>query len=166
MFDTAIGSCGIAWSDAGITAVQLPAQGLSTTRARLLDGAPSARETIPPPAIRKAIESIIGLLAGNETELRDAPLDLTGVSEFDRSVYSAAMKVPAGSTATYGAIARNIGRASAARAVGGALGRNPVPLLIPCHRVLAASGKPCGFSAPGGIATKLRLLAIESAAAR
>ena len=154
LFDTAIGQCCIAWSADGIT------------RVRLL-GAASIDGNAPgdlPPVVQQAIGRIQALLNGEPSDLSSIPLDETGVPEFHRRVYDVARRIPAGSTRTYGDIAAELGDPGAARAVGQALGRNPWPLIVPCHRVLAAGGKAGGFSAPGGTATKMRLLAIEGAA--
>jgi methylated-DNA-[protein]-cysteine S-methyltransferase len=164
LFETAIGTCGIVWGKRGITAVQLPESSLQNTRARLLEQFPQARNAEPPPAIRTPLEGIVKLLGGEPSDLSAAPLDMSAVSEFYRQVYEAARRIGAGCTLTYGEIASEIGMPGAARAVGQALGRNPFPIIIPCHRVVAAGGKLGGFSAHGGTATKMRLLAIERAA--
>jgi methylated-DNA-[protein]-cysteine S-methyltransferase len=163
LFDTAIGTCGIAWSDKGVTALQLPEGDTARTRARLVRRRPGAVESAPSPSAAKAIAGATALLAGEARDLTGIPVDLDGVAEFDERVYTAARKIPPGRTLTYGAIAEELGDRLLAREVGAALGRNPVPLIIPCHRVLAAGNRPGGFSAPGGTATKLRLLRIEGA---
>ena len=163
LFDTAIGRCGIAWSGRGILAVQLPEANEPKTRARLVRCLPQAREAPPPAGIGRAIEAIAALLRGEPSDLATVALDMGGVPPFHRRVYEVARKIPPGATASYGEIAAQLGAPRAARAVGQALGRNPFPVLVPCHRVLAAGGKPGGFSANGGVATKLRLLAIEAA---
>jgi methylated-DNA-[protein]-cysteine S-methyltransferase len=163
LFDTAIGQCGIAWGAGGIVGVQLPERHEGATRARLLRRYPSARETSPPTHIQQVIDNIAGLLRGEKRDLSDAALDMEGVTQFQRSVYAVARAVPAGATLSYGEIAAQLGDRSAAREVGEAMGQNPFPLIVPCHRVLAAGGKVGGFSADGGITTKLRLLDIEGA---
>ena len=163
LFDTVIGRCGIAWSDHGITAVQLPEADDPKTRARLLRRHPDAREAPPPPEVRRAIDGIVALLRGEASDLSAVALDMEGVEPFERRVYEVARTIAPGATLTYGEIAARLGDASQARDVGQALGRNPFPLIVPCHRVLAAGGKAGGFSANGGIATKLRLLSIEGA---
>ncbi len=114
--------------------------------------------------VQDAIERIQASLRGEPVELADIPLDEAGLPEFHCRVYAAARRIARGSTRTYGVIAAELGDPGAARAVGQALGRNPWPIVVPCHRVLAAAGRPGGFSAPGGTATKMRLLAIEGAA--
>lgn len=111
-----------------------------------------------------AIDAMTRLLAGDDVDLRDVRLDMTGVPDFDQEVYAAARALPCGVTKTYGEIATSIGAAGAAQAVGQALGHNPFPIVVPCHRVVAAGGRNGGFSAPGGVDTKLRMLAIEGAA--
>ncbi|HUL74128.1 MAG TPA: methylated-DNA--[protein]-cysteine S-methyltransferase [Vicinamibacterales bacterium] len=163
IFGTAIGSCGIAWSDAGVTVVQLPETTVERTRARLRRRSRGAAELPPPPAITRAIRDIVALLSGAPTNLSDIALDVDGLPAFDLEVYTIARGIAPGHMRTYGEIAAAIGAPDAARAVGRALARNPFPLIVPCHRVLAANGKPGGFSANGGVTTKLRLLAIERA---
>jgi len=162
LFDTAIGRCGIAWSGRGVLAVQLPEADERHTRARLVRRFPQAREA-PPPAVARALEGIAALLRGERVDLSAVALDLDGVPPFHRRVYEVARTIAPGATLSYGEVAARLGAPRSARAVGQALGRNPLPILVPCHRVLAAGGKPGGFSANGGVATKLRLLAIEAA---
>ena len=155
-FDTALGTCGITWSDVGITGVLLPGTRGLTRRA-----------AASPPAVSDAIHgtvaAIVALLDGEHTDLRDVMLDETGIDPVRRSVYAAAREIAPGATASYGDIARAIGKPDAPRAVGHALGENPYPIVVPCHRVLSAAGALHGFSAPGGIATKRRMLEIERA---
>jgi O-6-methylguanine DNA methyltransferase len=141
--------------------VQLPEAGDRATRARMLARFPGALEASPPPEVQRAEESISALLRGEGSDLSTIALDMEGVSPFYRRVYEAARTVPAGATVSYGEIAARLGAPGAARAVGQALGRNPFAIVVPCHRVLAAGGKMGGFSASGGITTKLRLLSIE-----
>lgn len=166
LFDTAIGRCGIAWSERGIAAVQLPEPSTARTRARLLQRFPEAQERPPSAAVKSAIERIVALLDGKPADLSGVALDMQGVPPFHRRVYEAARAIPAGSTRSYAEIAARAGRPGAARAAGQALARNPFPIVVPCHRVLAASGKGGGFSAWGGVRTKLRILAIEGAGAQ
>jgi methylated-DNA-[protein]-cysteine S-methyltransferase len=161
LFDTPIGRCGIAWGDRGIVAVQLPERREAETRARMVRRFPGAVEAAPPTVVQRAVENIVGLLRGETVDLSAVALDLEGVPAFHRRVYEAARRIPAGRTISYGEIAQRIGARGAARAVGQALGRNPFAIVVPCHRVLAAGGRVGGFSANGGIDTKLRLLTIE-----
>lgn len=154
-FPTALGSCGISWSDVGITDVLLPNEPAL--------GAATDSEAPVPDLAREAILGIQALLAGERPDLTAIALDPGSLDLFTRRVLDATRAVPAGGTTTYGAIARAVGTANDARAVGAALGRNPYPLLVPCHRVLAADGSLHGFSAPGGIETKRRILEIERA---
>jgi methylated-DNA-[protein]-cysteine S-methyltransferase len=163
IFEAAIGTCAIVWSARGVAGVQLPETTELATRARLQRRYPDAEERSPPPSVQGAIEAIIALLRGEARDLRDVPLDLDAVPEFNRRVYEIARSIPPGKTMTYGEIARQLGDRLLARAVGQALGHNPVPLIVPCHRVVAASGKSGGFSAGGGVVTKLRLLTMEGA---
>lgn len=151
-FDTEIGRCGIGWSEQGIDGVWLPGP-----CARQVEGTPTA-------TVRAAIDRIRALLTGVADDLTDIELDLSGASEFHRRVYAIARKVPPGKTTTYGEIALQLGDLGLSRAIGQAMGDNPCPIIVPCHRVLAADGKPGGFSAPGGVRTKMRMLAIEGAA--
>lgn len=163
LFATPIGACGIAWSERGIVALQLPEATRTGTSARLLRHRPDAREAEPPPSVRAAIDAIVALLQGEAVDLGDVELDETGIPEFQRRVYAAARDIAPGATLTYGEIARRLGEPGAARAVGQALGCNPFAIIVPCHRVLAANGQIGGFSAGGGAATKRRMLAIERA---
>jgi methylated-DNA-[protein]-cysteine S-methyltransferase len=163
LFDTDIGPCGIAWGERGAIAVQLPEADAARTRARLARRCPDAREATPPPEVQRAIEGIVALLSGEARDLSGVALDMERVEEFDRRVYDIARGIPAGATLSYGEIATRLGGRELARDVGQALGRNPFPIVVPCHRVLAAGGKSGGFSANGGVTTKLRLLTIERA---
>ncbi len=163
LFDTAIGRCGIAWGPRGVAAVQLPEADEPATRLRLLRRCPQAREAAPPPAVQDAIDGIVGLLRGEPADLSAIALDLDGVPPFNRRVYAIARTIPPGQTLTYGEIAARLDAPDQARAVGQALGQNPFLLVVPCHRVVAAGAKTGGFSATGGVDTKLRLLAIEGA---
>jgi methylated-DNA-[protein]-cysteine S-methyltransferase len=161
-FDTAIGRCGIAWSDRGVVGVQLPEASESATRARLQLRFPAAMNAMPPPAIQAAIDGIVALLAGEDPgDLSRIELDLSAVPALHGAVYVVARTIPPGETLTYGEIAARLDDPGAARAVGQALGANPIPIIVPCHRVLAAGGRAGGFSAPGGVTTKLKLLEIE-----
>jgi O-6-methylguanine DNA methyltransferase len=161
LFDTAIGRCGIAWNGRGVAGVQLPEARDAETRARLLQQFPDAREGSLPPEIERACDSIVALLHGEASDLAAIALDMERVPPFHRRVYEVARAIAPGTTLSYGDIAARLGSHGAARAVGQALGRNPFPIIVPCHRVLAAGGKLGGFSAHGGITTKLRLLSIE-----
>lgn len=164
LFDTPIGRCGIAWSDRGICGVQLPQPTESQTRMRVLQrSGEDLAESQPPADVVRAIAEIVELLKGEKRDLHDIRLDLAGVRDFNRQVYELAREIPPGRTLTYGDIARRLGGVELSRDVGQALGQNPVPIIVPCHRVLAAGGKPGGFSANGGVATKLKILAIEGA---
>lgn len=164
LFDTAIGPCGIAWGENGIIGVQLPELSPDETGPRLARRFPEAREMKPPEKVRQAVDGVIALLRGEAADLSGITLDLSGIPEFHQRIYAVARAIPPGRTLTYGDIATRLGEPGAARAVGQAMGSNPFPIIMPCHRVLAAGGDTGGFSAPGGVATKLRLLAIEGAA--
>ena len=161
LFDTAIGRCGVAWGERGVAGVQLPEAGERETRSRMLQRFPAAGEARPPPEVQHVIDRIAALLRGEASDLSNIALDMDEVPAFHRRVYEAARAIPPGMTLSYGDIAARAGAPGAGRAVGQALGRNPFPIIVPCHRVLAVGGKIGGFSAQGGIATKRRMLAIE-----
>ncbi len=161
LFDTPLGRCAIAWGTHGIVGVQLPEARELATRARMLQQFPEAREESPPFEVKRAIDGIVSLLHGDKNDLSGVVLDMEGVPPFYRRVYEVARAILPGATLSYGDIAARLGAPGSARAVGQALGRNPFALVVPCHRVLAAGAKVGGFSANGGIATKLRLLSIE-----
>lgn len=163
IFDTAIGRCAIAWGEAGVTSVRLPEQSDTAIRAWIGRRHPEARETDPPPAIKAAIGDIRRLMDGQNQDLSAIALDMSEVPDFERRVYAETQSIPPGQTLTYGDIATRLGDVALSRAVGQALGRNPFPIIVPCHRVLAAGGKSGGFSAPGGVETKRRMLEIEGA---
>ena len=165
LFDTAIGTCGIAWGPGGIVAVQLPEANADATRARMLRGLSPhcAGSAQPPPAVRSAIEGVQALLAGQPRDLCEVPLDMSRISPFHQQIYAIARAIAPGSTRTYGEVAEQLGGKGLSRAVGQALGLNPFAPVVPCHRVLAAGGKTGGFSAGGGAATKMRMLEIEGA---
>ena len=163
LFDTPIGVCGIEWGPRDIDGMQLPMGSEEKTRNRIHQRNADIPEGQPPAAVKRAIEEMIELLAGKPNDLLDVALDLDGVPEFNRGVYDIARKIPPGQTLTYGDIAKQLGGVELSRDVGQALGRNPCPIVVPCHRVLAAGNKPGGFSANGGVVTKLKMLAIEGA---
>ena len=163
LFETAIGSCGIAWRSTGIAGVQLPEADSDATLARLRRRFPELAPAEPPDWVAQIVAAVRGLLAGEGAALAAVPLDWSGISSFEASVYREALGIPAGQTRTYGAIAEQLGEPGQARAVGQALGRNPWPIIVPCHRIVAAEGRTGGFSAHGGSATKLRLLELEGA---
>ncbi len=163
LFETMIGTCGIVWTTHGICGVQLPEKDPAATRARVHQRHPTAVEAEPSADARRAINGIVALLSGEKRDLTGIAIDDARQSEFNKRVYGIARRIPPGQTMTYGEIAERLGDKTLARAVGQAMGENPTPVIMPCHRVLAASGKTGGFSAPGGVVTKLRLLTIEGA---
>jgi len=163
LFDTAIGRCGVAWGDAGLRGVQLPEADDTATRAHLARKAPGTREIAMPEDVRRACEAMTALLDGEAVDLAFVALDLRNIPDFNRAVYDIARAIMPGETLTYGDIATRLGDKLLSRAVGKALGENPFPIVVPCHRVLAANGKAGGFSANGGVTTKFRMLAIERA---
>ncbi len=153
VFDTALGHAGIAWSERGIVAVHLPEPVAERTRTQVVRRIPGASETAPPVHVGDAIGAIRALLRGEDADFSDAPLDLETSSEFARAVYAITRAIPRGATLTYGDVALRAGTPRDARAVGQALGSNPIPIIVPCHRVLAADGRMHGFSGPGGVST-------------
>jgi methylated-DNA-[protein]-cysteine S-methyltransferase len=163
LFDTAIGPCGIAWSERGILAVRFAEGEETKTREKLLRRVPGATQSKPTPTVQHAIDGVVALLSGEPRDLADIVIDDAQIPPFNRKVYAIARQIPPGRTMTYGEIAERLGDKLLARDVGTALGENPTPIIMPCHRVLAADGKTGGFSAPGGVSTKLRLLTIEGA---
>ena len=163
LFETAIGPCGIVWTARGVSGFLLPEPTSSATRRRLLSRFKDAVEDTPPADIERVIEAVVALMRGERTDLAFVTVDMDGLPEFHQRVYEVARMIPPGMTLTYGEIAARLGDPTAARAVGQALGRNPIPVIVPCHRVVAAGGRNGGFSAPGGTSTKLNLLAIEGA---
>jgi methylated-DNA-[protein]-cysteine S-methyltransferase len=161
IFGTALGHCGIVWTDHGIAGVDLPAGSEEKTRARLRKRFPEAEEAQPSPEIQKIIDAVVALIAGEKIDFSQVTLDHAPLPEFSRRVYEIVRTIPIGHTLTYGDIAKKLGDVSLSREVGQAMGKNPTPIIMPCHRVVAASGKTGGFSAPGGVDTKMKLLSIE-----
>jgi methylated-DNA-[protein]-cysteine S-methyltransferase len=155
-FETSLGACAVRWTDAGIASVRLP-----SPRTGVLPRVDDHGDV--PAAVRAAITGIVAVLGGGAVDLRFVVLDEQGIDPLRRAVYAATRTIPPGTTATYGEIARLIGLPDAAREVGAALARNPFPIIVPCHRVLGANGKLTGFSAPGGLATKRKMLELEGA---
>lgn len=153
-FSTALGTCAVRWTEAGLASVRLPS-------ARTEELPRAGRDVAVSPSIQAAIDGIVAVLDGASIDLRYIGLDERGIEPFRREVYAATRTIAPGSTVTYGAIALAIGQPDAAREVGAALARNPFPIVVPCHRVVGAGGKLTGFSAPGGLATKRRMLELE-----
>jgi O-6-methylguanine DNA methyltransferase len=170
LFETALGSCGICWKESEnpggenpVVAFQLPEASIERTEQRISRKCSTRRSSDPPQNIAALIRRVGEHLSGAMQDFRDVQVELDSVGEFAARVYQATREIPAGKTSTYGELARALGRGGSARAVGQALGRNPIPLIIPCHRVLAAGGKSGGFSAHGGPTTKAKMLALEGA---
>ncbi len=167
LFDTAIGVCAVAWSARGLIGVQLPEGNTDATRARMRKRFSEAVERAPDGLAQQAIHGIVALLNGERRNLSDVAIDDSATPEFNARVYRIVRQIPPGQTLTYGEVAERLGDKTLARAVGQAMGQNPCPVVMPCHRVLAASdrngAKTGGFSAPGGVVTKLKLLTIEGA---
>ncbi len=162
LFETAAGYCAIAWNDGGIVRLQLPATDVVATERYLRRRLPGAEPGTPPPAVAEAIAAVQRYFTGQKVDFSEIRLDLGKQDAFFTRVYAEARRIGWGVTSTYGTLARQLGaEPQAARDVGQAMARNPVPLIIPCHRVLAAGGKVGGFSAPGGSAAKIRMLELE-----
>ena len=163
VFDTALGTCGVAWNTHGLCASQLPEGDAAALRARLQRRLPGTPELEPPDWVQRLIDALVSQFHGTAVDLSQVPLDLRDVPDLDRRVYDIVRHIPCGATLSYGQIAERLGDRQLARAVGRALGRNPFAPVVPCHRVLAAGGRPGGFSAHGGLRTKLQLLILEGA---
>lgn len=166
LFDTPIGRCGIAWDGDAVVGTQLPEPRVGDTRGRLADRFDGITEGAPPAAVEEVVVRMVASLRGEADDLVDIPLDLDALPQFQRRVFEVVRRIPAGETLSYGEVAAAAGSPGAARAVGQALGRNPFPIVIPCHRVLAAGGRIGGFTASGGTSTKAKMLAAEGVAAR
>jgi methylated-DNA-[protein]-cysteine S-methyltransferase len=162
LFDTAIGVIGLAWSGLGLTRLQLPEAEARATERRLRAHLGQADAEDPPAPIRQAIADLKRYCTGARADFATVVLDLSGASPFERKVCEAARGVGWGETASYGWLARQIAAPGAARAVGQALARNRVAIIIPCHRILASGKGIGGFSAFGGARAKARLLALEN----
>ena len=165
LFETEIGWAGIAWGDAGLTGVHLPEPEPEMAQRSFLRRFPDMAQAEVPETLAPVVADIVALMRGEKPDLLNAPLDLAGTPDFHAKVYEITRAIPPGETLTYGEIAVRLGDRLLAREVGQALGKNPWPIVVPCHRVTAAGGKPGGFSARGGVNTKLKLLAIEGAQA-
>jgi len=163
LFESPIGDCAVVWRERELIGVYLPQADPQATRARILRRFHDAIETLPPADVQRAIDAIGELLHGGDNDLRSVNIDMSGLPAFNQQVYAIARAIPPGRTRTYGELAAELGDPLLARAVGQALGANPFPIVVPCHRVMAAGGRPGGFSAPGGLVTKLKLLEIERA---
>ena len=165
VFPTAIGACGVAWGERGLVGVHLPDSDAEALRGRLARRYTDVQEAVPAGEAAAAVDGITALLAGEPRDLSAVPIYLDGIADFERRVYELARTIPCGETLTYGEVAARLDahEPEAARRVGQALGRNPFAIVVPCHRVVAAAGATGGFSARGGVATKLRLLSIERA---
>jgi len=163
LFETAIGLCGVAWNERGLCAVSLPEKDAATTERRLMKKGGSSGPAEPPPAVQAVIADIQNYLDGRKVDFSAVPVDLSGFDDLRRRIYEALRGIEFGRTVTYGDLARIIGATDweGARDVGAAMGSNRMPIVIPCHRVLAAGGKLGGFSAYGGTKTKQKLLALE-----
>ena len=163
LFDTPIGVCALIWRGEVLVGAQLPERDEDAARARIARRFPDASESEADGFVKHAVADIRALLSGQPRDLSHLPVELSAVSEFNRRVYEIALAIPPGETLTYGEVAKKLGDPGASRAVGVALGQNPWPIVVPCHRVLASGGRTGGFSAEGGVETKLRMLTIEKA---
>ncbi|MDH6234317.1 methylated-DNA-[protein]-cysteine S-methyltransferase [Mesorhizobium soli] len=169
LFETALGWIGLAWSERGLTRLQLPERDRPATERRLLATLPGAERGTPverreeelPAEIAAAVALVRRYAAGETVDFSGVPVDLGNADEFRLAIYDAARNLGFGETTTYGELANRAGHTGLARETGQALGRNPVPIVVPCHRIVAAGGKIGGFSAPGGSTTKERLLELE-----
>ncbi len=162
---TSIGTCAVAWRGGAVVAVALPEIDEAATERRIRRAVGGAAVTDPPPPIRRALEGVVALLDGEPVDLGEVEVEVAHRSDFERRVFAVVRAIPPGETLTYGEVAARAGEPGGAQAVGRVMGANPVPIIVPCHRVVGADGAPVGFSAPGGVATKQRILRIEGAAA-
>lgn len=162
VFDTQAGFCAIAWGETGVVRFQLPDSSAELAERHILRRLPSAQRATAPAAVAAVIAAAQRYFAGEPIDFSGVAVDLDGQDDFFQRIYAATRRIDWGHTTTYGTLAKELGAGpEAARAVGQAMAKNPVPLIIPCHRVLAAGGKVGGFSAPGGSTAKLRMLALE-----
>ena len=163
VFETSFGRCAMLWRGALIVRILLPTETEESLRAAVMRTEIDIEESAPPAPVASVAAKIAAFCRGEAQDFAPAPLDRSLIDPFAARVYAALDKVGFGETTTYGAIAETLGDRSLSRAVGAALGANPFPIVIPCHRVTAANGTMGGFSAPGGVGTKRRLLEIEGA---
>ena len=163
IFDTGIGRCGVAWGDLGIIGVQLPEAREIDTRRRLYQLYPDARELQPPLNTEIAIEGIVALLRGADSDLSDVTLDMTGIPYFNQRVYAFARTIPRGESRTYAEVAGGLRASGTVYSVAQAIARNPFMIIVPCHRVLEAGNYADKISPNGGTISKRRLLSIEGA---
>jgi methylated-DNA-[protein]-cysteine S-methyltransferase len=163
LFDTPLGPCGVAWNGRGLAAVQLPEKDRATTERKLAAKCASDGRAEPPAWVQSLISDIQSYMAGQPVDFSGVTVDLSGLDDHRRRLYEALREIGFGRTTTYGELARTLGATDweGARDVGDAMGHNRMPIVIPCHRVLAAGGKLGGFSAYGGVSTKKKLLALE-----
>jgi len=165
VFATALGFVGIGFGPSGLTRLVLPGRSRDAVARRLAESGQAAnlaeQAEGAPTFVAALVRAICAYMEGGCVDFRNVPVDLGGIEPFRRDIYEAARQLSFGETTSYGELARRAGHPGLARETGAALGANPVPLVIPCHRVLAAGGRIGGFSAPGGAATKERMLAME-----
>jgi len=160
LFETALGWMALGWTEGGISRVLLPGEAPDRMRERLV-----AASGVEDDAGQGAVVArIVAYAEGAEDAFQDVALDLSAVPELNRRIYDHIRGLGWGVTTTYGAVARWLGDVAMSRTVGTAMGQNPIPLIVPCHRVLAADGRTGGFSAPGGVQAKMEMLALERAA--
>jgi methylated-DNA-[protein]-cysteine S-methyltransferase len=162
LVDTALGTFGLAWTDEGVARVALP--GRDRGRTEVWISREPAEPGFPDGIFAPLPQMIQRYAEGERIDFSAIPLDLSQVLDFHRKAYLELLKVGYGETTTYGAIARALGDVTLSRAVGQAMGSNPIPLIVPCHRVLGVNDKPIGFSSPGGVTAKMKMLALEHAA--
>ncbi|HWA17883.1 MAG TPA: methylated-DNA--[protein]-cysteine S-methyltransferase, partial [Devosia sp.] len=162
LIDTALGTFGLAWTAKGVARVALP--GNDSRKTEMWISRDPAEPGFPNGVLADLPDRIRRYAEGEQIAFTNVPLDLSEIPDFNVACYGELLKLGYGETTTYGAIARTLGDVALSRAVGQAMGANPIPLIIPCHRVLAADGRTGGFSSPGGVEAKMRMLALEHAA--
>ena len=161
VFDSPIGAVGLAWRNDDVIGVQLPENTPARTLEALQSRFPQSQQKNPRGTIRQVRDDVRSLLAGKRRDLQGVSIDFGEVTPFRQQVLNAARQIAPGQTLSYGELAARVGKPAGARAVGQAMGANPVPIIVPCHRVLASGVKAGGFSAAGGAATKVFMLRSE-----
>jgi len=160
IIETDLGFIGLVLSEQGIARLILPRSTAAEARAALR-AEYSGLKMLDAAQLPEYADALRRYARG-EAESFNFSFDLRGLTEFQQAALRAAYAIPYGETRTYKQLAEAVGRPKAARAIGGAMAKNPIPLMIPCHRVIAVNGSLTGYSGPGGLDTKRRLLQLEA----
>lgn len=162
LFETAAGFVALGWTDRGISSLRLPAASAGEAERALLRRFPDAVRSDPPPPVAAIVGAVQCYFGGEQVDFAATPIDMGEQAPFFSQVYAHVRGLGWGETTTYGAVAKALGAGPEfARDVGQAMANNPIPLIVPCHRVTGAGGKIGGFSAPGGSMSKARMLELE-----